>query len=212
MTVDEFDHGYWYATQLKAFAGVLGIARATSLRKDQLERAIRSVLAGESIAAVASPKGDVMRAAIRDSETTLTPTRRIVRYTNDRATKAFLEREAKRLVPGLRFRSGARYRLNRWREDQIAAGARITYGDLVREYVRLCQSAAPFARIPHGRYINFVADFSANRPLATHAEIVEAWHELKRMDCPKTYRDWAKRARTAVSGRARSRHAATREK
>jgi hypothetical protein len=78
-----------------------------------------------------------------------------------------LEREAQALDPSYRRRSGARYRLNRWREAQIAAGAPITYGDLVREYVRLSRTDEPYARIPHGRYINFVSDFLASEPNAT---------------------------------------------
>ena len=96
MTVEEFDHGYWYATELKAFARTLGVR-----------------------------------------------------------------------TPLLRIRSGARYRLNRWREEQLAA--------------------------PHGRYINFVADFYADRPTAARAEIIAAWHALKKMDCEKTYAAWSAR-------------------
>jgi hypothetical protein len=47
MTIEEFDHGYWYATELKAFAHAIGIQGASALRKDQLERAVRSVLSGQ---------------------------------------------------------------------------------------------------------------------------------------------------------------------
>ena len=72
--------------------------------------------------------------------------------------------------------------------------------DLVREYVRLCRSDEPFARMPHGRYVNFVSDFYAHRPAATRDEITAAWHELKSMDCPKTFRDWRTR-KTARSSR-----------
>ena len=42
MTVNEFENRYWYATELKDFAQVLGIPSASKLRKDELERAIRS--------------------------------------------------------------------------------------------------------------------------------------------------------------------------
>ena len=194
MTVEEFDHGYWYATELKAFASTLGI-RTGTLRKDQLERAVRSFLAtgqAETIANAAPGDADV----IRDSDAVLTMRRRVVRYTNDRVTKDFLVREAKRLVPSLRLRSGARYRLNRWREEQLAAGRRITYGDVVREYVRLCGSTVPFAHIPHGRYINFVSDYLASDPTAPRVKVIAAWHALKKMDCEKTYSAWLKHRRS----------------
>jgi len=201
MTVDEFDHGYWYATELKAFARTLGLRASSLLRKDQLERAVRSFLTSGRMAIANAPAGNE-NAGARDSDAPLTMKRRIVRYTNDPATKEFLEREARRLVPGLRLRSGARYRLNRWREAQLSAGARVTYGDLVKEYVRLCESHVPFARVPHGRYINFASDFFAHQPHTTRAEMIAAWHELKVMDCAKTYDDWAK---NQVRHRSRSR-------
>jgi SAP domain-containing protein len=191
MTIEEFDHGYWYATELKAFATTIGI-RAGTLRKDQLERAVRSFLATRRVDKTLQVSARDQDDVARDSDAELTMKRRVVRYTNDRATKDFLVREAKRLVPGLRPRSGARYRLNRWREEQLASGRRITYGDVVREYVRLCQSTVPFAHIPHGRYVNFVSDYSANEPNATRGEIIAAWHALKKMDCEKTYAAWAK--------------------
>ena len=201
MTVEEFDHGYWYATELKAFARAIGIPGSSKLRKDQLETAVRAMLSGRCLPTVAV-KRDATQDVDRDTTRPLTMARRIVRYTSNRATKDFLAQQAKRLAPDVRFRSGARYRLNRWREAQLAAGAAITYGDLVREYVRLCRSGEPFARIPHGRYINFVSDFYAHRPTATREEIVAAWHELKTMDCPKTFRDWQER-RQRTKGRRR---------
>jgi hypothetical protein len=89
-------------------------------------------------------------------------------------------------------KSGARYRLNRWREDRIVNGVKITYRDLVKEYVRLSQAAGPFAHIPHGRYINFMSDFLAAEPSATRARAITAWKTLKALDIPKDYRSWKK--------------------
>ena len=200
MTIQEFDHGYWYATELKGFARTIGIRGTSALRKDQLERAVRSVLSGQRATIVVAAPRRVTKETARDTARPLAMTRRIVHYTNDPATKDFLQQQARKLAPGVPFRSGARYRLNRWREEQIAAGVPITYGDLVREYVRLCRSDEPFARMPHGRYVNFVSDFYAHRPAATRDEITAAWHELKSMDCPKTFRDWRTR-KTARSSR-----------
>jgi len=40
MTLREFEHGYWYAEELKVFGQRLGIPSATRLRKDELEQAI----------------------------------------------------------------------------------------------------------------------------------------------------------------------------
>jgi hypothetical protein len=198
MSVAEFDNGYWYAWELKKFAKEIGIERAGSLRKDELEDAIKFFLENRRIRRTS--RKHVARAAVKDVERGLRLGLPVIVYTNDRDTKDFIEREALRIAPGLKRRSGARYRLNRWREAQLAKGVAITYRDVVEEYVRLSQSRGPFAHIPHGRYINFVADFFAAEKNATRELVIEAWAELKRMDVPKTYRSWvaAKRKRAAT--------------
>lgn len=191
MSLTQFDHGYWYAIELKQFATDLGIPSVAKLRKDELEHAIRQFLRSGRIGA---PKKTVSATGHeRDVDLGLRLDRRVVRYTNDAVTKAFLEQEAKKLAPGYRRRSGARYRLNRWRDEQLAKGVQITYRDVVEEYVRLSQSPERFAHIPHGRYINFVSDFLAHEPRATTTDAIAAWWVLKEMDCPKTYRAWRSR-------------------
>jgi hypothetical protein len=70
--------------------------------------------------------------------------------------------------------------------------ARLNYGHLVVEYVRLNRSNERFAQIPHGRYINFVSDFLAAEKGATREDAMKAWERLKRLDVPKDYRSWVK--------------------
>ena len=190
MTLTEFDHAYWYAVELKHFATELGIRSASALRKDELEQAIRAFL--QTGAIVQPPRRKPSASTDKDVKRGLHLDLRVVRYTNDRETKEFLEQEARKLAPGLKRRSGARYRLNRWREAQIRNGARIRYRDLVNEWVRLNQSTDRFARIPHGRYVNFMSDFLAARNGATKEQAIKAWATLKRMDAPKTYAAWAR--------------------
>ena len=117
---------------------------------------------------------------------------RVVRYTNDPQTKLFLDQEARQLVPGLKRRSGARYRLNRWREAQILSGVKLRYRDLVTEYVRLNQFTGAFAQVPHGRYLNFMSNFLAARKGATKGQALRAWATLKKLSVPKTYAAWAR--------------------
>lgn len=188
MSVSEFDNGYWYATELRAFAKAIGIPSAGKLRKDELERAIKHFLTTGGTGEL--PRRNLAITGIRDTERGLRLDLPVAVYTNDRETKDFLEREAQKLAPGLKRKSGARYRLNRWREEQLTAGVAITYGDVVREYVRLCQTSEPFAKIPHGRYINFMSDFLAAEKGATREQVVKAWAQLKTLDIPKDYRSW----------------------
>jgi len=190
MTLSQFDNGYWYTSELKDFARTVGIPFAYKLRKDELENAIKQFL---TTGRIESPnKQSRLVPAIRDVDLGLSLSLPVARYTNDKTTKDFLESESRKLVPDLKRKSGARYRLNRWREGQLAKGLRITYGDVVLEYVRLNQTEEPFARIPHGRYINFLSDFLKAEKGATRAEALRAWKELKALDVPKDYRSWQK--------------------
>ena len=191
MTLSELDNGYWYAAELKEFAEAIGIPSAKKLRKDELEKAIKFHLATGKIESPA--RRNLSRSGTKDVERGLRLDLRVVLYTNDKETKEFLEREAQRLAPGMKRKSGARYRLNRWREEQLTKGVHLTYGDLVREYARLNQTKEPFAQIPHGRYINFVSDFMAAEKGATRDQATKAWEQLKMLDVPKTYRAWVTR-------------------
>jgi len=190
MTLAQFDNGYWYAVELKEFAETIGIPFANKLRKDELETAIKHLLKTGKIKS--PPKRNLSTSGPKDVELGLSLDLPVVVYTNDKETKAFLDREAQKLAPGLKRKSGVRYRLNRWREEQLVKGVRLTYGGLVKEYIRLNQTEEPFAQIPIGRYINFVSDFLAAEKSATREQAMKAWEQLKVLDVPKNYRSWAK--------------------
>ena len=189
MSLSQFENGYWYATQLKDFGKAIGIPFANKLRKDELEKAIRSFL---KTGKVTKPtKRNLSIIGIKDVERGLKLELEVVRFTNDVETKSFLERESQKLVPGLKRKSGVRYRFNRWREEQLANGVRLTYRDLVEEYVRLNQATQPFGQIPFDCYINFLSDFLAAETGATREQAMKAWRKLKSMDVPKNYRAWS---------------------
>jgi hypothetical protein len=190
MTLRQFDNGYWYTTELKDFGKSIGIPFANRLRKDELEQCIKVFLKTGKIES--STKRSFSTPGKKDIDLGLTFDLPIAVYTNNRETKDFLEKEARKIAPGLKMKSGARYRLNRWREQQLANGKRITYGDLVREYVRLNQTNKPFAKIPHGRYINFLSEFLKAEKDATRKQAINIWEELKALDIPKDYRSWKK--------------------
>src|SRR5712692_655227 len=190
MTWAQFENGYWYTTELKEFAETIGIPSASKLRKDELEKAIKLFL---ETGKIKSPtKRSLSTSGPKDVERGLSLELPVVVCTNDKETKTFLEREAQRLAPGLKRKSGVRYRLNRWREEQLIKGVKLTYGDLVIEYIRLNQTKEPFAQIPHGRYINFISDFLAAEKVATREQAMRACEKLKTLDVPKNYRSWVK--------------------
>lgn len=188
MTVAQFENGYWYATEIKNFAKKIGIPSANKLRKDELEKAIIFFLRTGKIKN--SVKRDLSRTGVRDIERGLAPKLPVVNYTSNKETKDFIVKEALKIAPGLKRRSGARYRLNRWREEQLTRGVKITYLDLVNKYIELNQSEERFARAPSGRYINFLSDFLAAEKPATREQAISAWKELKTMNVPKNYKAW----------------------
>lgn len=188
MTVAQFDNGYWYATEIKHFAKSIGIPSVGKLRKDELEKAIKLFLRTGKVAC--PTKRTLSKSGTRDTARGLRLALPVVHYTSNRETKDFIVREAKKLAPDLKRKSGARYRLNRWREEQLTRGVKITYGDLVKQYVALNQTETRFARIPSGRYINFLSDFLSSENGATKDEALKAWKELKNLDAPKNYQAW----------------------
>jgi hypothetical protein len=199
MTQREFENGYWYLAELKAFAERIGIPAATKLRKDELEKAIVTFLRTGTAASPA--RRSLRKTGMKDLDRGLDLKLRIEHYTSNRKTKDFIVEQARLLAPEVREKSGVWYRLNRWREEQITSGTRPTYGALVRQYIALNRMER-FEKIPHGRYINFVAAFLAAKRSATRAEAIAAWAELKTLDVPKDYASWrkarAKRRRTPL--------------
>jgi hypothetical protein len=187
MTVRDFENGYWYLEQLKSFADRLGIPAAKKLRKDELEKAIVAFL--RTGKAELPMKRSLRKTGVKDVTRGLSLKLRIENYTSNRETKDFIVEQAHLMAPEVREKSGVWYRLNRWREEQTTSGRRPTYGDLVRQYIALNKKER-FERVPHGRYINFVAEFLAANRGTTRAEAIAAWAELKKLDVPKDYRSW----------------------
>jgi hypothetical protein len=190
MTEEQFENGYWYALEVKAFADEIGIPLTSRLRKDELEDLIRHFLrTGE----VKGPtRNSLSRSGVTDIEKGLNLRLPVVNYTSNKETKDFIVKEALKIAPGLKQKSGVSYRLNRWRDEQIDKGVGITYEDLVKQYVKLNQMEGAFPQAPSGRYINFISDFLAAERNATRDEAISAWGQLKRLDIPKNYRAWKK--------------------
>jgi SAP domain-containing new25 len=189
MTVRDFENGYWYLDQLKNFAERIGIPAAKKLRKDELEKAIVVFLRTGN--AALPTKRPLRKTGVKDVEHGLNLKLRIANYTSNRETKDFIIEHARTMAPRVREKSGVWYRLNRWREEQIASGEEPTYGDLVRQYIVL-NKMDRFERVPHGRYINFIADFLEGDKRATREEAIAAWTALKKLDVPKDYLSWVK--------------------
>jgi hypothetical protein len=173
---------------LKNFAKEIGLQNASKLRKDELEKLIKDFI---RTGRVRAPKrSNLYLTGTKDNELGLTLDLPVKHFTDNRETKEFVKREALKIRPSLTKKSGAQYRLNRWREQQLQTGKRITYGDLVQQYIKLNETKEHFKKIPHARYINFLADYLANEKSATRHDAIHAWKQLKKLDIPKNYKSW----------------------
>ena len=177
MTIEQFDKGYWYVDEIKGFAKTIGIANSAKLRKDELEHLIKHFLRTGKV--LRPQRKNVVKKGAKDLDAGLKTSLPIVLYTSNKQTKNFIISEAEKIMPDFRVKSGIWYRLNRWRDDQITKGRKITYGDLINQFIRLSQSKGKFEKIPAGRYINFLADFLANENKATRQQAIAEWKKLK---------------------------------
>lgn len=187
MTEQAFDNGYWYADEIKAFAKQIGISNSAKLRKDELEPLIKFYLRTGKIKN--SNRKNVVKTGIKDTDIGLTTSLIINHYTNNEQTKNFIIAEAQKIVPGLTIKSGIWYRINRWRDEQTTNGKKITYGDLIRQFVKLNETEK-FEKMAVTRYINFLSDYLANEKGATRQQAINEWKKLKTMDIKKDYKSW----------------------
>jgi len=88
MTETQFDNGYWYADEIKAFAKEIGIPMASMLRKDELEQLIKEFLRTGKLKT--PTRKNIQQSGVKDSEKGLSLSLPIVNYTNNRETKEFL--------------------------------------------------------------------------------------------------------------------------
>jgi hypothetical protein len=109
MTLREFENGYWYLDGLRDFAVQIGIPEAKRLRKDEIERAIVTFLRTGTVNL--PTKRALRKTGAKDLERGLSLNLRIEHYTSNRETKDFIVREARKVAPEVREKSGVWYRL-----------------------------------------------------------------------------------------------------
>lgn len=188
ITQEEFNNGYWYADEIKTFAKQIGIANSSKLRKDELEPLIKFYLRTGKVKN--SNRKNIVTTGIKDSDIGLTTALPINNYTNNEQTKNFIITEAQKIIPQLTIKSGVWYRINRWRDELITEGKKITYGDLIHQFVILNQTDGKFKKVAVTRYINFLSDYLANEKGATRKQAIKEWNKLKKLDIPKDYKLW----------------------
>lgn len=161
ITEKEFDNGYWYADEIKAFAKQIGIANSSKLRKDELEQLIKHFLKTGQLKN--TNRKNIVKTGTKDLDIGLATSLPIINYTSNKQTKNFIIAKAQKIVPDLTIKSGVWYRLNRWRDEQLTKGEKITYGGLINRFIELNQTDGKFKKVGVIRYINFLSDFFDKR-------------------------------------------------
>jgi len=187
LSEQEFINKYWYASELKELAKSLGILKTEKLRKDELEEIILNYIKTGEINIPLKKQLNYKS----NMEDILRLKTIIKNYKNNKKTWVFIIREVNRLQPDFKIKSGSKYWLNRWREEEIQKGKAITYGDLVNEFIRL-NHIDRLPQIPSAKFNNFITDYLKNEKGKTRTDAIKAWEELKKMNKPKDYNSWKK--------------------
>jgi len=187
LSEQEFINKYWYASELKELAKNLGILKTEKLRKDELEEIILNYIKTGEINIPLKKQLNYKS----NMEDILRLKTIIKNYKNNKKTWVFIIREVNRLQPDFKIKSGSKYWLNRWREEEIQKGKAITYGDLVNEFIRL-NHIDRLPQIPSAKFNNFITDYLKNEKGKTRTDAIKAWEELKKMNKPKDYNSWKK--------------------
>ena len=186
MAIKEFENKYWYMTELKALAKSLELPFDSKIRKDQLEQMIIQFLKTGTV-----NKKHKFRSTSRNKDI-LNNNSYVENFSNKKETWEFIHSEMDSRVPGLKPKSGAKYWLNRWIENKLSNSEKITYNDVVCEYIRLNKAEGKLPQIPSCKFNNFISDYLANEKNATREKALEAWNELKNMKAKKDYITWKK--------------------
>ncbi|EMB42494.1 hypothetical protein E4N99_07995 [Treponema denticola] len=186
MTIKEFENKYWYMSELKALAKSLEIPFDSRTRKDQLEDMIIQFLEIGTV-----NKKNSFRIKNRNIDI-LNNHSYVKNFRNKKETWEFINSEMDKRVSGLKPKSGAKYWLNRWIENKLSNGEKITYNDVVCEYIRLNKTEEKLPQIPSCKFNNFISDYLANEKNATRKDALEAWTMLKDMNVKKDYITWKK--------------------
>jgi len=190
MTIKEFENKYWYMSELKALAKSLEIPFDSKTRKDQLEEMIIQFL---ETGKVNQKNSFHSKSRNRDI---LNNSSYVENFSNKKKTWEFITSEVDRRVWGLKPKSGAKYWLNRWIENKLSNGEKITYDDVVCEYIRLNKTEGRLPQIPSCKFNNFISDYLANEKNATREDALEVWNKLKDMKVKKDYITWKKNKNT----------------
>lgn len=184
ITEEEFVNQYWINDELKKFSKSIGVNNCSKLRKDELEKIIIHYIRTGKITYRGIKKINIKGSDKLELDTI------IENYRNNRETKEFILKEVFKKKPGLIIKSGVKYWINRWREDKIYNGIRITYEDLINEFIKLNLVNGRLPQIPSTKMNNFIMDYLRNEINSKRKDAMAEWIKLKGLNILKDYKSW----------------------
>ena len=70
-------------------------------------------------------------------------------------------------------------------ENKFSHGEKITYNDVICEYIRLNETEGKLPQIPSCKFNNFISDYLTKEKNATREEALDVWNKLKGMKTKK---------------------------
>ena len=124
-----------------------------------------------------------------DSDKAITPQTLVINYKNDPATREFFIKHI-----GSHFKFSAR--VNIFRNEQLAAGKKLTYGDLIKcwlkEHEQRKDKSIKLPIMASCEDNQFTRDFYTAKPNTDRKTVIFAWKQIRSVAGKHTYANWKK--------------------
>ena len=182
-SAEVFKNFYWLKKELTEFCTKNGLSTA-GMKPEIANRIYVFLKTGQKL----KPKS-VEITNILDSDKPITPQTLVVNYKNDPATREFFIKHI-----GAHFKFSAR--INIFRNEQLAAGKKLTYGDLIKHWLKEHeQRKNKSIKLPimaSCEYNQFTRDFYTAEPNAERKTVIAAWKKIRSVAGKHTYANWKK--------------------
>lgn len=182
-SAEVFKDFYWLKKELTDFCTKNGLS-TTGMKPEIANRIYVFLKTGKKVKPEHAKSSDGL-----DSDKAITLQTPVINYKNDPATREFFIKHI-----GSHFKFSAR--VNIFRNEQLAAGKKITYGDLIKawlkEHEQRKDKSIKLPIMQSCEYNQFTRDFYAAEPNAKRKTVIAAWKKIRSVAGKHTYANWKK--------------------
>lgn len=182
LNAETFKQFYWLKSELTDFCVQVGLS-SSGMKPEIAKRIYTFLKTGKKLKPGQAAKG------VPDSARPLTPKTIVINYKNDPVTRQFFTKHI-----GSHFKFSAR--VNIFRKAALAKGKKITYGDLIKEWLREYElrkdKNVQLPIMQSCEYNQFTRDYYAANPRAPRTAVIAAWKQARTLAGAHTYQAWLK--------------------